>query len=92
MVVGRRLLDVGQIALECYLPAVFYMHPWEIDPGQPRIEAPWRSRFRHYTNLHRTESRLSQLLKDFRWGRMDEVFLARQIDGKVVLREAWGIA
>jgi polysaccharide deacetylase family protein (PEP-CTERM system associated) len=74
------------------LPAVFYMHPWEIDPGQPRIDAPLKSRFRHYTNLHRTESRLSKLLKDFRWGRMDEVFMARQSDGKAVLREAWGIA
>ncbi|HEV8331044.1 MAG TPA: XrtA system polysaccharide deacetylase [Steroidobacteraceae bacterium] len=74
------------------LPAVFYMHPWEIDPGQPRIAAPLKSRFRHYTNLHRTESRLSKLLKEFRWGRMDEVFMARQSDGKAVLREAWGIA
>jgi polysaccharide deacetylase family protein (PEP-CTERM system associated) len=74
------------------MPAVFYMHPWEIDPGQPRIEAPLKSRFRHYTNLHRTESRLSKLLKEFRWGRMDEVFMARQSDGKAVLREAWGIA
>jgi polysaccharide deacetylase family protein (PEP-CTERM system associated) len=74
------------------LPAVFYMHPWEIDPDQPRIEAPLKSRFRHYTNLHRTESRLSQLLKEFRWGRMDEVFMARQSDGKAALREAWGIA
>jgi hypothetical protein len=68
------------------------MHPWEIDPGQPRIEAPLRSRFRHYTNLHRTEERLAKLLKEFRWGRMDEVFMARQSDGKAVLREAWGIA
>jgi polysaccharide deacetylase family protein (PEP-CTERM system associated) len=74
------------------LPAVFYMHPWEIDPDQPRIEAPLRSRFRHYTNLHRTEGRLTKLLKEFRWGRMDEVFMARQSDGKAVLREAWGIA
>jgi polysaccharide deacetylase family protein (PEP-CTERM system associated) len=74
------------------LPAVFYMHPWEIDPGQPRIEAPLKSRFRHYTNLHRTEARLSQLLTEFRWGRMDEVFMARQSDGKPVLREAWGLA
>jgi polysaccharide deacetylase family protein (PEP-CTERM system associated) len=74
------------------LPAVFYMHPWEIDPNQPRIDAPLKSRFRHYTNLHRTESRLSKLLKEFRWGRMDEVFMARQSDGKAVLREAWGMA
>ncbi|HEX2493143.1 MAG TPA: DUF3473 domain-containing protein, partial [Steroidobacter sp.] len=59
------------------LPAVFYMHPWEIDPAQPRIDAPWRSRFRHYTNLHRTESRLEALLGDFRWASMEEVVLGR---------------
>lgn len=57
------------------LPAVFYLHPWEIDPGQPRIDAPWRSRFRHYTNLHRTAARLEALLTDFRWATMAEVFL-----------------
>lgn len=57
------------------MPAVFYLHPWEIDPAQPRIEAPWRSRFRHYTNLHRTAARLEALLTDFRWATMAEVFL-----------------
>jgi len=57
-------------------PAVFYFHPWEIDPEQPRIPGiSARTRFRHYLNLHRMEGRLSRLLKDFRWGRMDEVFL-----------------
>ncbi|MGH8177839.1 MAG: XrtA system polysaccharide deacetylase [Steroidobacter sp.] len=60
------------------LPAVFYMHPWEIDPGQPRIDAPWRSRFRHYTNLHRTEARLEALIGDFRWASMEDVFLRAQ--------------
>jgi polysaccharide deacetylase family protein (PEP-CTERM system associated) len=59
------------------LPAVFYLHPWEIDPQQPRIDAPWRSRFRHYTNLHRTQSRLETLLGDFRWGTMEDVFLRK---------------
>lgn len=57
------------------LPGVFYFHPWEIDPGQPRLPAGWRSRFRHYYNLTHTEARLVQLLKDFSWGRMDRVFL-----------------
>jgi polysaccharide deacetylase family protein (PEP-CTERM system associated) len=57
------------------LPAVFYLHPWEIDPAQPRIDAPWRSRFRHYTNLHRTAARLDALLGHFRWASMEEVFL-----------------
>jgi len=56
-------------------PGMFYFHPWEIDPDQPRIAgASVRSRFRHYTNLGTMEQRLRRLLSDFRWGRMDEVF------------------
>lgn len=52
--------------------AVFYFHPWEIDPGQPRVSgAPLRSRLRHYTNLDRMAGKLEQLFRDFRWGRMD---------------------
>lgn len=46
-------------------PFVFYLHPWEIDPGQPRISAGMLSRFRHYTNLSRCEQRFSNLLDDF---------------------------
>ncbi len=57
-------------------PAIFYFHPWEIDPGQPRVSGlSGRSKFRHYINLTRTESRLRRLLADFRWGRADEIFL-----------------
>ena len=56
-------------------PAIFYLHPWEIDPAQPRVPgAGLKTRFRHYVNLHKTESRLGRLLRDFRWGRVDEVF------------------
>ncbi len=56
-------------------PCVFYFHPWEIDPGQPRFaQASWRSRFRHYVNLNRMEERLRAVLRDFRWDRMDRVF------------------
>jgi polysaccharide deacetylase family protein (PEP-CTERM system associated) len=55
-------------------PAVFYFHPWEIDPGQPRVaDAPLRSRVRHYTNLSRMEPKLLRLLNSFRWGRTDKV-------------------
>jgi polysaccharide deacetylase family protein (PEP-CTERM system associated) len=55
--------------------AVFYMHPWEIDPGQPRVQgASWRSRLRHYTGLHATFSRLERLLRDFAWDRLDRAF------------------
>ena len=57
-------------------PSVFYFHPWEIDPDQPKQQGlQWRTRFRHYLNLHRTEQRITQLLKDFSWGRMDDVYL-----------------
>lgn len=56
-------------------PGVFYTHPWEIDPDQPRVTTPNRlSRFRHYNNLHLTEPRLDELLRDFVWDRMDRVF------------------
>jgi polysaccharide deacetylase family protein (PEP-CTERM system associated) len=55
--------------------AIFYFHPWEIDPDQPRIaNAPWKSRLRHYTNLARMEVDLNRLLRDFAWDRMDRVF------------------
>ena len=55
--------------------AIFYMHPWEIDPGQPRVGgAPLRSRLRHYLNLGKTEPRLARLLDDFRWDRVDRTF------------------
>lgn len=53
-------------------PAIFYFHPWEIDPGQPRVgNAPPRSKLRHYTNLSVMEAKLERLLGDFAWGRMD---------------------
>jgi polysaccharide deacetylase family protein (PEP-CTERM system associated) len=58
-------------------PAMFYFHPWEIDPDQPRVTAGIKARFRHYLNLKRTEPRLRQLLTDFRWDRVDQVFLKK---------------
>ena len=54
-------------------PFIFYLHPWEIDPEQPRIRAGWLSTFRHYTNLHRCEARLRRLLRDFRFTTVREV-------------------
>jgi len=54
-------------------PAVFYLHPWEIDPDQPRLSAGLLSRFRHYRNLGETEARLKQLLADFEFGPMQAV-------------------
>lgn len=60
-------------------PCIFYFHPWEVDPEQPRIaQAGAKSKFRHYLNLDRTEARLDRLLADFRWDRVERVF-ARQL-------------
>lgn len=54
-------------------PAVFYLHPWEIDPDQPRLDAGRLSRFRHYRNLDKAEGRLQRLLTDFQFGRLKDV-------------------
>ena len=54
---------------------MFYTHPWEIDPAQPRNEAaPRMAKFRHYVNIGRTAGRIERLLQDFAWDRVDEVF------------------
>jgi polysaccharide deacetylase family protein (PEP-CTERM system associated) len=52
---------------------VMYLHPWEIDPEQPRMEGPWLSRFRHYLNLDKTQERLNRLLTDFKFGPIQKV-------------------
>lgn len=57
-------------------PCVFYFHPWEIDPDQPRQAGlSCKTKFRHYLNLRIMEKRLSSLLKDFNWDRMDNVYI-----------------
>lgn len=79
---------IRQVNREEGRPAVFYFHPWEIDPDQPRVPgAPLRSRLRHYTNLDVMAGKLRQLVSDFRWGRMDA--LARQ---EAARAEPWGAA
>jgi polysaccharide deacetylase family protein (PEP-CTERM system associated) len=66
---------IGRVNRVDQRPAIFYLHPWEIDPGQPRIRGvSVKTRFRHYVNLKRTEPRLRRLLRDFRWDRVDRVF------------------
>ncbi len=54
-------------------PAMVYFHPWELDPAQPRVSAPLRSKFRHYVNLSRTEDKIGSLLRDFRFGTVSDV-------------------
>jgi polysaccharide deacetylase family protein (PEP-CTERM system associated) len=63
-------------------PFVAYIHPWEVDPGQPRLPAPWKRRLRHYLGLRRTEGRLARLVRDFPLGTVSDV--VRQAEGEVV--------
>jgi polysaccharide deacetylase family protein (PEP-CTERM system associated) len=60
-------------------PALIYLHPWEIDPDQPRIPAGAAARFRQYVNLHKTEARLSRLLQDFHFGTLLTVLRQQQL-------------
>jgi polysaccharide deacetylase family protein (PEP-CTERM system associated) len=60
--------------------AIFYLHPWEVDPEQPRVPGvSFKTRFRHYLNLNRMETRLRRLTADFRWGRVDQAFHAELV-------------
>ena len=60
-------------------PFIFYLHPWEIDPDQPRISASWFSRFRHYNNLDKCEPRLKKLLAQFSFYTVENVLKAQHL-------------
>ncbi len=69
---------IGRVNASDRKPAIFYFHPWEIDHAQPRVAGiDAKTRFRHYVNIDRMERRLDALLQDFRWGRMDDIFLGQ---------------
>ncbi len=60
-------------------PAIIYFHPWEIDPGQPRVaNAPLKSKFRHYTKLDAMAGKLARLVREFEWERLDAVAAKEQ--------------
>jgi len=60
-------------------PFIFYLHPWEVDPGQPRVRTSFKSRLRHYTNLDRTEARLRRLITEFRFAPVREVLGSQRL-------------
>ena len=67
--------QIARVNADDKRPAIFYFHPWELDPDQPRVkDATAKTQFRHYINLKRTAARLDRLLSDFSWGRADQVF------------------
>jgi hypothetical protein len=71
-----RLVAAGQ-------PTVLYVHPWEIDPEQPRQVTSWLVRLNHYHNLHRMEARLRQLLERFRFAPLGEVLDRLDAQGRL---------
>jgi polysaccharide deacetylase family protein (PEP-CTERM system associated) len=79
-------------------PQMFYLHPWEIDPGQPRYNnASWFSRFRHYTNLDKCEHRLQRLMQDFRFGTVSQSYDAyksesSQLNARLTTQQMVGLA
>ena len=64
---GKVISPVAELIQARKRPFIFYLHPWEVDPEQPRIKVGWRSRFRHYTNLRKTQQRLRDLVTEFRF-------------------------
>ncbi|KRS22218.1 polysaccharide deacetylase [Alishewanella sp. WH16-1] len=70
---SKRLIN--RYLLNSASPYMFYFHPWEIDPEQPRIkDASAKSKFRHYVNLGKMEAKLTALLQDYQWNTVKQVF------------------
>ncbi len=68
---------ISQVNQQDAQPAIFYFHPWEVDPGQTmQKDAPIKSRLRHYVNLDKMLGKIAQVLDDFAWDRVDRVFLS----------------
>lgn len=66
---------INQVAKKDQRSAIFYFHPWEIDAQQPRVDGlPWKTKFRHYINLDKEQSRLERLLSDFSWKPVNQLF------------------
>ncbi|WP_417451681.1 XrtA system polysaccharide deacetylase [Kordiimonas sp.] len=73
--VGRALLEKGSNQTKS--PGIFYMHPWEVDPGQPRVaDAPWLSRFRHYTGQRAMPAKLRRLARSSKWTTLQDGVVA----------------
>ncbi len=71
-------------------PYIFYIHPWELDPEQPRpFDLNRKTQFRHYLNLHKTEQRIAHLLSKYPWRRMDELFLTKSEQASEQTQQAY---
>ncbi|MBC7791070.1 MAG: DUF3473 domain-containing protein [Anaerolineae bacterium] len=83
--IRRAFRENGALAI----PAMFYIHPWEVDPGQPRIKVPWLTRIRHYRGLSRSLPKMERLLAEFRFTSVAKRF-ARFADPEIA--NAWPFA
>jgi polysaccharide deacetylase family protein (PEP-CTERM system associated) len=81
------LWALGRIRRERTMPGAVYVHPWELDPEQPRVAAPLRSRLRHYTGLRRTARRLESLLRRFRFAPMGQVLQSNPPEKRLSLQD-----
>jgi polysaccharide deacetylase family protein (PEP-CTERM system associated) len=70
-------------------PVVFYIHPWEFDPDQPRVRLSKLKAFRHYTNLHKTEERFDRLLRDFAFGSIRDTLQLEGLKSAAVGLDRW---
>lgn len=75
---------ISRINVQERQPAVLYFHPWEMDPGQPKIKAGGKSRFRHYINLHKTEAKVRSLFNSFKFVPMGQVLTQQTRNGEPV--------
>ena len=76
-------LGIARVNVREHEPVMFYFHPWELDPHQPRPPMPWRHRLRHYVGLDKEITRLSRLLDRFRFGTAREVLQRRGLAAAV---------
>ena len=73
-------------------PGTFYIHPWEVDPAQPRLAVSWLTRVRHYGGLRRTAQRLGRLLTEFRFTAIRDTLAALSAPARPAAASAWQVA
>jgi polysaccharide deacetylase family protein (PEP-CTERM system associated) len=81
---------LSKLNRDLHRPFIFYLHPWEVDPQQPRIKTGWKSRLRHYTNLEHCEARLRRLISEFRFAPVRDVLRSQQL--LTVEKSVWSAA
>ena len=74
------------------MPFIFYLHPWEVDPDQPRVAGRLTSRFRHYNNLAKCKGRLQKLVSDFEFSTVKDVLITLDMIGSADVLDKTSLA